>query len=66
MKVRNNFILKVKKFRLDLPDEREVYENILNDSDCFITRDEFSYDKTGRPVITIWYQIKKGREISPH
>jgi len=58
LKIRNNEIFKVKKINLDIAEEKEEYENILNDKRCIVVRDEFSYDKLGRANITIWYKQK--------
>lgn len=58
MKVRTKEISKVKKFNLDKEEEKIEYESILNNHNCTITRDSFSYDKMGRALITIWYREK--------
>lgn len=45
----------VAKFILDDPEDRERYEDILNDPTFTIIKSEFTYDKMGRAIITIWY-----------
>lgn len=44
----------VDKYILDKPEEKASYEALLNDIDIYIIREEFSYDKTGKAVITVW------------
>ncbi len=61
MKTRNNGISKVKKYNLDKEDEKEEYESILNNPKCVVTKDQFAYDKFGRPLITVWYIEKPTR-----
>lgn len=46
---------RVKKFSLDDDGDKWEYEKILNDPNCKITRDEFTYDKMGGALITIWF-----------
>ena len=45
----------VRKFILDAPDEREEYEQIINDPNCVVYNENFTYDKAGHAVTTIWY-----------
>ncbi len=47
---------KVEKFVLDIPEDKDMYEAILNAEKITIVREEFAYDKLGRAVITIWYE----------
>lgn len=59
MKIRTTGKFKVKKYNLDSPEEKEEYEEILNDpKKYYITKENFIYDKFGRPLITIWYTEK--------
>ena len=48
--------IKVKKFCLDDESDKALYESVLNDELCEIIRDEFTYDKAGRAMITVWYR----------
>lgn len=43
----------VEKFILDKPEEKMLYETLLNDPDVYIIKDQFAYDKTGRAIITV-------------
>jgi len=45
----------VETFNLTEQSELMRYEAILNDPTCDIYRDNFTYDRAGRPIITIWY-----------
>lgn len=47
---------KVDKFVLDIPEDKDMYEAILNSDKITIVREEFAYDKLGRAVVTIWYE----------
>ena len=49
---------KVRTFNLGKIDQRDEYEDLINDSKVsFVEKEEFVYDKrTGQPVITIWYE----------
>ncbi len=47
---------KVDKFVLDTPDDKSMYEAIMNSDKITIVREEFAYDKLGRAVVTIWYE----------
>ncbi|MCX8057782.1 MAG: hypothetical protein N3A58_00005 [Spirochaetes bacterium] len=49
-------IKRVKKFVLDNPEEKDEYELILNSENLTIIKEQFSYDKSGRAIITIWYE----------
>tara|TARA_B100001113_G_C20845317_1_gene507187 strand:- start:368 stop:550 length:183 start_codon:yes stop_codon:yes gene_type:complete len=46
----------VKKFCLDDEGDKALYEAVLNNSFCDVIRDEFTYDKAGRAMITVWYR----------
>jgi len=46
-------VVKVKKFHLDDDSSKAGYEAVLNDINCTVIRDEFTYDKAGRAIITI-------------
>jgi len=45
--------IKVAKFCLEDENDKQLYEKVLNDPSCDVIRDEFTYDKAGRPLITI-------------
>ncbi len=45
----------VETFNLKDEADRELYQSILNDPLSHVMRDEFTYDKTGTPLITVWY-----------
>jgi|GEM_PF-7108342 len=56
MKIREITNKCVRKFNLDNTAEVEEYKVILNNPNYTITRDEFTYDKFGHALITIWYE----------
>ena len=41
-------------FRLAKEEEKAKYEDLINDSAITITREEFVYDRSGKPTITLW------------
>tara|TARA_Y100000310_G_C19961591_1_gene481442 strand:+ start:165 stop:347 length:183 start_codon:yes stop_codon:yes gene_type:complete len=49
-------IKSVAKFIIDKPEEKANYEMLLNDPDVYIIKDQFAYDKTGRAIITVWWE----------
>ena len=51
-----NTIDYTQKFILDEESEKNQYQQILNDEKCNITKEQFTYDKMGRALITIWYE----------
>lgn len=44
----------VNYYNLSLEEEKAQYEAIINDPEIIITREEFMYDKSGKPRTTIW------------
>ena len=48
---------RVDKFNLDIPEEKARYEELLNDPEVIITREEFMYTKNAAacPMITVWW-----------
>lgn len=50
-----NLKTNVRKFTLDYEDEREEYENVVNNEDYIVYKENFTYDKAGRAIITIWF-----------
>lgn len=48
-------IKRVRKFTIDLEDEVAEYEELLNKEDAEIFEEQFSYDRAGRAVITVWW-----------
>lgn len=47
---------RIKKFCLDVEEDKAEYEKILNDSSCNVKRDDVYHSpKTGQTFITIWY-----------
>ena len=50
----------VKKFCLDIANEKAEYEIILNDSLCVIYRTELNSTKDGRTYVIIWYRKEEG------
>lgn len=48
----------------DLKDEGDkvLYESILNDPLSHVIRDEFTYDRDGTPLITVWYLKSEGND----
>lgn len=49
---------KVEVFDLKIEHEKKAYENLMNDPRVDITKEEFSYVKTGDPKITVWYLLE--------
>ena len=39
---------------LSKEEDKAKYEALINDEAVTITREEFTYDRNGRPTITIW------------
>ena len=56
MRVRYDATKRVRKFILDDEEDRNKYERIINNSKYTIVKEEFTYDKMGRALITIWYE----------
>lgn len=61
MKIQDDLIaaIKVEVFILTSDADVEIYQKLLeqdHSGEIKITRDEFIYDKTGTPKITIWYE----------
>ncbi len=50
-------IKKVEVFDLKMDTEKKQYENLMNNPDATIIKEEFSYVKTGDPKITVWYLL---------
>ncbi len=48
---------KVDVFDLKMDNEKKAYEDLMNNPDVTIVKDEFSYVKTGDPKITVWYLL---------
>lgn len=61
MKTKTKEIFKVKKYILDDDLEKLEYEAILNNKHFIITKENFTYDKAGRAIITIWYTDTQGK-----
>ena len=50
-------IKKVDVFDLKIDKEKNAYENLMNNPDVEIIKEEFSYVRTGDPKITVWYLL---------
>lgn len=50
-------IKKVDVFDLKIDHEKKAYEDLMNNPNVSIIREEFSYVKTGDPKITCFYII---------
>ena len=50
-------IKKVDVFDLKMDNEKKKYEDLMNNPDVNIVKEEFSYIKTGDPKITVWYLL---------
>jgi hypothetical protein len=50
---------KVDVFDLKIDTEKKEYEDLLNNPDVEIYREEFSYVKTGDPKITCFYILQE-------
>ena len=46
----------VNYYALSKEEDKAQYEDLINDSEIIITREEFTYDKSGKPTITIWWK----------
>ena len=42
-------------FNLSKEDHKAKYEELINNSEIIITREEFTYDRSGKPTITLWW-----------
>ncbi len=50
---------KVKIYDLSNPSDVEAYENLLNDAECNIVQEKFSFvGHKGVPTIVVWYEIE--------
>ena len=47
-------VSKVEVFKLDEPRDNKLYTEIINNEEYLVYKEEFSYDRLGSPVITIW------------
>lgn len=47
---------KIEKFLIDSESDRCIYESILNDETCTVTRTEIFNDKNGQTYVTVWYE----------
>tara|TARA_Y100000310_G_scaffold142373_1_gene141805 strand:- start:1674 stop:1856 length:183 start_codon:yes stop_codon:yes gene_type:complete len=56
-------IKSVAKFVLDKPEEKANYELLLNDPDVYIIKDQFAYDKSGRAIITVWWEREEDSSL---
>lgn len=55
---------KVDVFHLSDEEEKREYEELINDEDLvYIIKEEFHYDKYGKPIITIFYEMQNYDEI---
>ncbi len=52
-------IKKVDVFDLKMDTEKKQYEDLMNNPDVNIVKEEFSYVKTGDPKITVWYLLSE-------
>ena len=43
----------VNVWHLAKEEDKAQYEDLINNSDVVITREEFTYDKSGKPIITL-------------
>ena len=46
-------------YRLSKNEEKSSYESLINDSTITVIREEFVYDRSGKPTITLWW-LKEG------
>lgn len=53
-----DFIHRVQKFNLDDPQDRGMYEALLNNPDIQITRDQVTFDRTkgNQALIIVWWK----------
>ena len=55
--IKSNFLPKnVKVFHLTKDSEKEEYEKILNNNDLRVYKEVISNDRSGNPIVTIWYE----------
>lgn len=50
---------KVDVFDLKIDHEKKKYEDLMNNPDVVIIKEEFSYVKTGDPKLTVWYILQE-------
>ena len=46
----------IQYYVLSKDEDKKKYEDLINDEAVSVTREEFTYDRNGRPTITIWYK----------
>ena len=42
-------------FNLSKEEDKSKYEELINNKEIIITREEFTYDRSGKPTITLWW-----------
>ena len=52
-------IKKVDVYDLKVDHDKKAYENLMNNPNVSIVKEEFSYIKTGDPKITVWYILEE-------
>tara|TARA_Y100001938_G_C8093130_1_gene436336 strand:- start:3709 stop:3900 length:192 start_codon:yes stop_codon:yes gene_type:complete len=45
----------VNVFHLAKEEDKAQYEEIINGENMIITREQFTYDRSGKPIITVWW-----------
>ena len=54
-----NVSKEVKYFNLLMPSDKVEYESLINDPRVRIVKDNFTYDKFGKPLITVWLERRE-------
>ena len=42
-------------FNLSKEEDKSKYEELINNKEILITREEITYDRSGKPTITLWW-----------
>ena len=43
-------------YLLSKKEDKKDYEELINNPEIIITREEFTYDRSGKPTITLWWR----------
>jgi len=59
----DNVEKRVAFFNLSKPEDKKEYEEILNDPECEVEKEQFKYStpstKQAEPLVTVWYRKNK-------
>jgi hypothetical protein len=52
-------VKKVEVLNLSDAGDKCIYEALLNNANVTIIKEEFTYDKMSKALITVWYEVKE-------